>query len=132
MSVGITVKYYRSNIVEPLQSYDLRVYVDSATDMPKEIFVFQQGLAPAYEGGGPATDRFICLADPVDLEEWPVGAPALDAEIPYFRTREVTLRFRSMQELEDTRILIDEDIQRLVNALKAAANLPLVETKTYA
>lgn len=132
MAVGIVVKYYRSQIVEELQSYDLRVYIDSATDMPKEIFVFQRGLAPAYEGGGPPTDRFICLADPVDMEEWPVNAPNLDAEIPYFRTREVTLRFRSVQELEDTRILIDQDIQRLVNALKAAASIPLVETKTYA
>ena len=129
MAASIVVKYYRNVITAGIQSYDLRVVVDSAVDMPKEIFILQHGVAAP---GNPAQDQFVCLADPVDLEEVPVGAPDLANEMPYFRMSEVTLRFRDMPDLEDTKTLIDEDIQRLVNALNAAANVELTETKTYA
>ena len=47
MAVSITVKYYRSEPTPLLQSYDLKAVVESATDMPKEVFVFQRGVAPA-------------------------------------------------------------------------------------
>jgi hypothetical protein len=132
MAVSITIQYSRSEPTPLLQSYDLKALVESATDMPKEIFVFQRGVAPATPAGlQPPSDRFICIADPVDLEEYPVGAPALDAEMPYYRLSEVTMRFRSMTELEFTRDLIEDDVQRLVAALKASSTLPVTEEVTY-
>ena len=133
MVVSITVEYARSEPTPLLQSYDLKVSVTSATDMPKEIFVFQRGVAPATPAGlQPPSDRFTCIADPVDLEEFPVAAPAIDAEMPYYRLSEVTMRFRSLSELEYTKDLIAEDIERLVAALKAASSLPVTEEVTYA
>jgi len=131
MAISITVRYDRSEPLPQLQSYDLHVVVESATEMPKEIFIFQQGVAPAYAKNEPPTDRFICLADPVDLEEVPIGAPDIPNEMPYFRLSEVLLRFRSYSELEDTRNLLGQDIQRLVNSLKAAASLPVTDEVTY-
>lgn len=132
MAVSITIRYSRSEPTPLLQSYDLQILVTAATDMPKEIFVFQRGVAPATPAGlQPPSDRFICIADPVDLEEFPVGAPALNAEMPYYRLDTVTLRFRSMTELEFTRDLIEDDVNRLVAALKAAGTLPVTEDVTY-
>jgi hypothetical protein len=114
-----------------LFSYDLKVEVIEATEMPEEIFVFQRRTLPPLSAGEDPTDAFVCLADPVDLQEFPPTAPALDEEIPYFRVNEVTLRFRSMLQLEDVQRLIDEDIQILVNSLKAAATLTPTEDVTY-
>ena len=130
MAISITVKYYRSEIITGLQSYDLRVVAESATDMSKKIFVFQR-MVPIPPIPATPDDRFTCLADPVDLEEIPEDAPDLDNEMPYFRVDEVTLRFRDMTTLEEVKNLIDEDVQRLVDSLKAAANVALTETKIY-
>jgi hypothetical protein len=132
MAASITIKYYRSEPTPLLQSYDLKAVVEAATDMPKEIFVFQRGVAPATPDGVQLPgDRFICIADPVDLEEFPPNAPALNVEMPYYRLKEVTVRFRSLTELEYTRELMDEDVQRLVNALKATETLPVTEEVVY-
>ena len=131
MAASITVKWYRSEIVPKLQSYDLRVLVEATTDMPEEIFVMQRGVpVPGEETD--VGDSFVCLADPVDLEEYPVNAPDLENEMPYFRVKDITLRFRNMEILEETMALLADDIQNLVNALKAAEVIPLYEEVTYA
>jgi len=132
MAISLTVKYYRTKIEKQLQSYDLRVVVDAAVDMSEEIFVFQRGAAPAPTVGAKLTDNFICIADPVDLEDYPVNAPNLEAEIPYYRLKEVTLRFRSMEILEEVKDYIAADLQELVDSLTAAANVTLMEEVTYA
>jgi hypothetical protein len=131
MAISIKVQYSRSEPTEHLFSYDLKIEVLEATDMPEEIFVFERRTSPPLQTGGDPTDKFVCIADPVDLQEFPPNAPALDDEMPYFRVTEVTLRFRSMVTLEETKDLIDEDIQLLVNSLKAAENVVPVEEKTY-
>jgi hypothetical protein len=129
MAVSLTVRYYRNEIVANLQSYDLRVVVESAVDMPEKIFVLQRIPGPP---GGEDEDKFQCIADPVDLEEIPEDSPDLGNEMPYFRVQEITIRFRSMETLEEVRQLIAEDLQALVNSLKAAESLELMEEVTYA
>jgi len=136
MAVSIKVQYSRSPIdsVPPPQSYDLNVKVLTATDMPKEIFILQRGLTVPNTPPAPnlpAEDTFICLADPVDLEEIPTGAPNLAREMPYFRVSEITLRFRAMETLDETLELLDDDIGQLVDALKIAANLAVISERTH-
>ena len=130
MAVSIKVRYHRTEIEPALQSYDLRVEVVSATDMPEKIFVRKVGVPP-YPGGD-SSDTFVCLADPVDLEEIPEDSPDLANEMPYFRVSDITLRFRSMEILEENQALISGDIQNLVDSLKAAANMALTEEVDYA
>jgi len=132
MAVDLTVKFYRTEITANLQSYDLRVVVDSATEMVEEIFVFQRGASPAPTAGAEPTDKFVCVADPVDLQEYPVNTPNLDAEIPYYRLKEVTFSFRSMDILAATKVGIEEDLQKLVDSLNAVADTVLMEEVTYA
>jgi len=101
----------------PVQSYDMLVEVTTATDMPEEIFVFQQGLAPARLPTEEASDFFVNVASPTDLEEVPVTTPQTNGMNPYYRVSNITLRFRSLVELEETWSYIKEDIQGLVSAL---------------
>ena len=124
MAISIDVRYYTNKVQENLFSYDLRVEVVSATEMPKEIFIFQRSIKDIL-----IADRFTCIADPVDLEEVPVRTPDLADEMPYYRTSLVTLRFRDMQELTECQTLMDQDIQLLVTSLKEAGTLvPMTET----
>jgi hypothetical protein len=127
MAANLTVRYWTSEIEKNLQSYDLRISIEAATDMPREIFVLHRGLGPSVEGDDTATDAFQCIADPVDIEEFPTGSPDLANEMPYYRVSEITLRFRCMLRLEEVRELIDEDLAALVRALKAADSLPVYE-----
>ncbi len=132
MAASLGVKYWITEAEKGLQSYDLRVEIFEASDMPKELFVMHRGMAPALRPGDGPTDSFQCVADPVDLEEFPTTAPDLANEVPYYRVSDVTLRFRSVGELEEVRAGIEEDLQGLVNALKAAASLTIYEAVTYA
>jgi len=131
MAVSLTVKYYTNEIVPNLQSYDLKVEVVSATDMPTKIFVMQHGV-PSDAFPNDPIDRFVCIADPVDLEEFPEDVPDLAHEMPYFRVSVITLRFRSPEILEEVKDLIAVDLQQLVDSLKAAESLNLTEEETYA
>jgi len=129
----LTIRYYGPEVEEELQSYDLRVVATVAADMPKEVFVFQRIVDSATDPAANALgDQFISIADPVDLEQYPVGAPDLANDIPYYRLDEVTLRFRDMLTLEETRNLMAEDFQRLVDSLNAAADSTLIGEVTYA
>ena len=103
----------------PVQSYDMVLEVLSATGMPREIFVFQRGIAPPYAGAEPPTDPFVCIADPVDLEDFPPDAPNMEAWNPFYRTDKVTLRFRSVADLEETWEYIQQDVTGLVDCLNA-------------
>jgi hypothetical protein len=101
----------------PVQSYDMVVEVLSAQGMPKEIFVFQHGIAPPYTGAEPPTDYFVSIADPVDLEDYPPEAPNMENWNPFYRTATATLRFRSLQDLEETWEFMQQDVRGLVDAL---------------
>ena len=128
----LTVRFSRSEIAPDLQSYDLRVEITSATDMPTEVFVLHRQVAPPQSIGAEPTDVFQCVADPVDLEEFPPGSPSVaEDEMPYYRVNDITLRFRSVSELEDVRRGIDEDLKGLVRALNFAETLPIQEEITH-
>lgn len=131
MDPSLTVKYYHTKPEAGLQSFDLRVEVTAAENMSPKIFVMQHGGTPAPVPGSTAEDRFTCIADPVDLEEFPEDAPDLANEMPYYRVNDITLRFRSIELLQESHELIDRDIRQLVKSLKAALDLEEVEEVTY-
>lgn len=131
MSASITVTYATSPSDTPYYAYALTATVDAAQELPREIFVFQRGAAPAPVAGAEAADAFVCIADPVDLEELPVRAPDIDQEIPYFRTHTVTLLFRSPDERQETMADIQDDIAALIDTINACAAVSETVTVTY-
>jgi hypothetical protein len=128
MSISIKVRYSRQEQAAEVQSYLLKVEVIEAVGMPTKIFVFQRRVKSSTDPQAAAlSDIFISLADPVDFED--IADPLND--MPYYRLDSVTLRFRSMTELEEVKDLIDQDIQKLVDSLKAEERVIEMEEKTY-
>ena len=132
MSASIKIRYSKQEKTTDVYSYLLKVEVLEATDMPTKIFVFQRRVASANDAQANALgDMFVSLADPVDLEEFPEDIADPLNDMPYYRLSEVTLKFRSMTELQEVKDLIDADIQKLVNSLKAEATVIKMEDVTY-
>ena len=133
MSISIKVRYSRQEKVDAVQAYILKVEVLEATDVTKKIFVFQRRVKSVMDAEVNALgDMFVSIASPVSIEEFPedISDPAND--IPYYRLASVTLLFRSMIELEETRLLIDADITKLVQSLKATNTIIPQEDVVYA
>jgi len=98
--------------------YAMIIEVTNAVDVAKEIFVIQKGVAPARSGEEPeATDQFIKVASPVDLEEYPPSPNEVREDLPFYRVLEVELWFRTVEERDDTWVLIQEDVSGLLNFL---------------
>lgn len=143
MAPSIKIKYERSDIQPGLQAYGLKVTVTQATDMPESIFVMRRDVVnantpmnqePVVPTGNPGIqpDTFICLADPVDLEEFPENIPDPANEMPYYRVKAVEFWFRSPDLLEDTYNLLAADIAKLVKSLQSLASIATTEEITYA
>ncbi|MFC1453607.1 hypothetical protein ACFLQL_00315 [Verrucomicrobiota bacterium] len=130
MSISLTIKYSKSEEQVPnFQAYTLKVEVLASTDMTSKIFVFQRRVISANDPT--LEDYFMCIADPIDIEEFPEDNPNMEQNVPYYRTDNVLIKFRSMVELEETKALIGEDIQGLIDAMKAEGTVPETEEIIY-
>jgi hypothetical protein len=135
MAASLTLKMTRTPD-EPadFQSYGMIVEVVAAVDISEYIFVIQAGIpASPSPPGAPLpepVDRFISVADPVDLEEYPTDAPDLENEIPYYRLKRVELEFRSMPELLEAWDFIQEDVTGLIRAVNTNLLSPQTEFVT--
>lgn len=132
IKMNITVKYTQSDPATHSQGYRLGLYVKNANGMPPEIFVCQKRQPsttdPSYND---LPDKFISLADPVDLQHYPVGEPDLDSQIPFYRVSSIELVFRSAPEMAEVKQMLDEDIRELVHSLHLMQDNSVTEEKTY-
>ena len=119
MSATLKVQSYHSTSRGGLYGYALKVSVTEAVDISPAIFVFRRELSGDY--------TFVCVADPVDLEEVPVSSAELSDEVPNMRTDSVTLYFRSALDREETETAIHESITGLVQAVTAMGQVALKE-----
>ena len=95
-------------------AYRLEILVE-AEGVDPEIFMYtRQPLDPATNTTG---DRFIHIATPTDLEEYPTGLPDPTTRFPFFRLASVDLIFRSLDQLEETWDGIVDDVTKLTEAL---------------
>jgi len=112
-TLTITKEYSQSDL--PVE-HGLKVTVTASTDgMTKNIFVWQRN---AVLDTTDSTDLFIGVATPVDIEEIPELEPDVANEMPYYRTAEVELWFRTYSDFE----FYSERIQVRIAALLAAIN----------
>ena len=132
MAISLTAQYDRSTSDRSLYGYSLKVTITAASGMPKEVFVFQRGAAPAPAPGEPLQDNYVCIADPVDLDEIPATTPDLAQEIPYYRLSQVTLAFRDLIELEECEGFLQGDLSTLVKSMNAMLVFTPQERVTYA
>jgi hypothetical protein len=112
-----------------LRAFRLRVDVTHAVNMPAEIFLYQQNAPDPVTQAIYST--LITVASPVDLADYPVGAPNPDAELPYFRQSFVELDVRSSAEYQEIWNTIRNAIGNLCEALDRLDNYTEVETVTF-
>lgn len=93
-----------------IYAYALKVEVINAIGYPEHLFVFQRSKA---NENGDWVDEFIQIASPLDIEETPENAPKLDDNMPYYRTKEVVLWFRTMEDLKLAKAKIKDDLKVL-------------------
>lgn len=112
------------------QAYWLKVEATAASGLDKAVFVFKRAV-PRTSPGTPAApvDAFECVADPVDLDEFPLNEPDPANGMPYYRKSVVELAFRSFEDLSSTYDLIREDIDGLVEAVATKAQYSDTETE---
>lgn len=122
------IKLTRSGVdigTDEYQSYILRVHAHDAVDMPNEIFCFQKNriILNSTMQDDPDNDVFVAVADPADLQEYPITRPTPPSDQVYYRQDEVTILFRSVADMEETWQAIVGDVKGLVRAINSYNNL---------
>lgn len=129
--MNLTVTYSYTNPDNNIQGYRLTLTA-VGVGMPSEVFVCQRRVPsatdPAYND---LPDKFVSLADPVDLEHYPVGAPDLTNNVPYYRVATIALIFRTIEELNEVKVMLDADIRDLIHSLTVMETDAVGETVNY-
>ena len=128
--ISITVTYDETQPVRG-HAYGLKITVDESTGIDSNIFVYRAGGSPSLRPSEPKSDAFICIADPVDMEEYPVYEAELEEEMPYYRSDTVTLYFRNLGDMYITKERIQDDIRTLVKSVSRLQEYPISSTETY-
>lgn len=131
-SIDVQRRVTRNEDNDDRQAWVMTLEVTNTVDVQEEIFVFQRTL-PTVQANvvSEPVDLFVSIAEPVDLEDYPINAPELDRQMPFFVAPTVSLKFRSLVVLEETWEYIQEDIQGLVTALNTELTEPQTETVTF-
>ena len=110
-----TLKVEYSNTVpeehDPIYGYALKVEIVEATGISDHLFVFQRS---PDNNEGDAVDTFIQIAAPLEIEEVPENAPDPQHGMPYYRAKEVTLWFRTLEDLMLAKNKMRDDFTTLV------------------
>ena len=101
--------------------------VEASGDVPVEIFLFQR-----REPSSPndvSSDVFLTVCSPVDLEDYPAGAPDPSDPDKRYRSNQVTLLCRSSETAETLYYEIVKRTQQLTAAVDRLDDLGDVSTE---
>lgn len=88
--------------------YRFRIEVRNSENMPREVFLYRRHPLNPYTGQ--EVDECCGVCSPVDLEEYPVGAPSPDRDLPFFRKHFIDIVTRSTAKAHEAR---DEALKHL-------------------
>lgn len=111
---------------EDLGIFRLIVDVDDVVGIDENIFVFRSEATPASPPGD-LTYKFTNVASIADMADYPVNAPDVNNEYPFFRKNTVTLDFRSTADLEYGWDEIRNRVQSLLTATTRLDDLLIQE-----
>lgn len=128
---GVTVRYSTTcpDRHPQVYAYALKVEVTKAVGMTDHLFVFQRS---PENNEGDCVDTFIQIASPLEVEEVPEDAPDPMHGMPYYRAKEVTLWFRTMEDVVLAKKKFDDDLMTLTTTYHVLNGAPdKEETRTY-
>lgn len=127
--------YKQTTTKDGLYAYALKVTVESDDD--PHVFVFQRSMPTMNPFGGTDLefdDDFVNVATPVDMYDIPVDRPDPCHGMPYYRSSSVDLWFRNLEDLEQAKKDIDEDLDslsKLYNKMENEESYEHEETREY-
>ena len=127
----LTVEYSTtaSEEYDPIYAYSLKVEILEASGISDHLFVFQRS---PDNNEGDSVDTFIQIAAPLEIEEVPENAPDPQHGMPYYRAKEVTLWFRTLEDLKLAKNKIRDDLETLVRTYEVLNNdIYKKEIETY-
>lgn len=116
--IKLTPSFQRDHVPNVHDAFRIVVVASDAHLMPDEIFAFRQ--IPLQPGTAETSEVFDHVCSPVDLEEYPIGAPLTNAVPPWFRTDTVDLVYRTREQAMEALQLIVQDVISLINGMNTA------------
>ncbi len=116
--IRITPAFQRDFVVNVTDCFRLTLTADNGHLVPNEIFACR--AVPIQPGDAEVRGVFSHICSPVDLEEFPVGQPYVNAVPPWFRLAAIALKFRGRDEAMVAYDQILGDITALVASMDAA------------
>ena len=130
--------YSQTTTKDGLYAYALHVSVKSEEEVgDPNVFVLQRSTPTMNPYGRTdllVDDVFVNVATPVDMYDIPRDEPDPCHGMPYYRTSEIDLWFRNLEDLEQAKRDIDEDLAslaKLYNNLEDRPKYEHEETRTY-
>lgn len=116
----LKITYKTSSTKDGLYAYGLHVEatpVDPSNDSDDpNIFVFRRStpiMNPFGSTDKAVDDNFFNVATPVDMYDIPIGKPDIENGMPYYRDSSLDLWFRNLEDVENAKLDIDNDIASL-------------------
>lgn len=100
------------------QCFALRVEARYAHELCCSLFAYR--AIPLQPGQATQIAVYDHICSPVDLEEYPIGAPRINAIVPWFRLHYVDLLFRGRIQAEEAWQKIQDQVAALVESLNDA------------
>ncbi len=100
----------------------IRIEVLEAENMHSAIFLYNR-LPPNPHANNEELDEFVTVASPIDLEEWPVGAPDYSKVYPFFRQDFVELDVPGFTDANNIWLKIVDMTNILIQALESLTAL---------
>jgi len=126
----LQLKRFSSSVVDYRFTSALRIRIEAsdpdATGTDPAVFLYRRDPVNPYTSTH--TDTFMTVCSPVDLAEYPVGAPSTASEYPFFRLHYVELDVRSTLYAKEIWLAIVREVQILLEAMERLAQLSLTET----
>ena len=133
----LTLEYSQTDTKDGLYAYALHVASSPEDGADPRIFVFQRTprtMNPFGRTDMEFDDIFVNVATPVDMEEIPPDEPDICHGMPYFRSDTLDLWFRNLEDIEQAKRDIDEDVAslcRLYDNMSDTGGFRTKETKSY-
>lgn len=111
--------------VHYISAYRLKVVASDAEGLENRVFLFRRDAINPYTSE--ATDSFVAICSPVDMDHYPPAEPDPAKEYPFFRMDTVEVDFRSTATAEDVWSIIKKEVCILLEGLDRLEILNLKE-----
>lgn len=127
MAHGVKLRRYGMITPDPTRNiFRIRIEViDFSGDIDGRIFLFKRSPVNPYTST--YSDNYMCVCAPVDMAEYPPGAPDPEKPYPFFRSHMVEADLRNMADIEKYWELVKSDVCQLMQSLDLAADLKVIE-----